>query len=136
MTLSHKNTSGALYKLCLIFTCQCRGSTSCQSSKNALNRSFFRSPEDTIQQCSNGCQTCAAVSRNCSSPGIIRCFAVYVRYNYNEGRDTSKPRVYLTCAEFHKQTRILVAGFDDGSFTVHEMPDFTLLQSFTSVNTV
>jgi len=62
--------------------------------------------------------------------------AMHGRYNYNEGRDTSKPRAFLTCAEFHKQTRILVAGFDDGSFTVHEMPDFILLQSFTSVNAV
>jgi len=61
---------------------------------------------------------------------------VHCRYNYNEGRDTSKARAYLTCAAFHKQTRILVAGFDDGSFTVHEMPDFTLLQSFTSVSPV
>ena len=57
-----------------------------------------------------------------------------VRHNYNEGRDTSKPRAYLTCAEFHKQTKILVAGFDDGSFTVHEMPHFNLLQSFTWVS--
>ena len=59
-----------------------------------------------------------------------------VRHNYNEGRDTSKPRAYLTCAAFHKQTRILVAGFDDGSFTVHEMPHFNLLQSFTLVHHV
>jgi len=58
------------------------------------------------------------------------CFS----HNYNEGRDTSKPRAYVTCAAFHKETKILVVGFDDGSFTVHEMPQFCLLQSFTYVS--
>ena len=63
------------------------------------------------------------------------CVCVY-SHNYSEGRDTSQRRVYLTCAEFHKETRLMVTGCDDGSFTVHEMPHFTLLQSFTSVSSL
>jgi len=64
-----------------------------------------------------------------SAPKIL--YKRLATHNYNEGRDTSKLRLYLTCAAFHKETKVLVAGFDDGSFTVHEMPHFCLLQSFT-----
>jgi len=57
----------------------------------------------------------------------------YARYNFNEGRDTSKQRAFVTCAAYHKRTHILITGFDDGSFTIHEMPDFTLLNSYQLV---
>jgi periodic tryptophan protein 2 len=57
-------------------------------------------------------------------------------HNLNEGRDnTTSRRTFVTCAAFHKLTHILVMGFDDGSFTIHEMPDFNLLQSFTISDT-
>ena len=58
----------------------------------------------------------------------------FTRFNFNEGRDTSKKRAYVTCAAFNKLTHILVTGFDDGSFTIHEMPDFNLLNSYLLVH--
>lgn len=67
---------------------------------------------------------------------ILVCFLfcfVIDSYNFNEGRDTSKQRAFITCAAYHKLTHILITGFDDGSFTIHEMPDFNLLNSYKLV---
>lgn len=36
---------------------------------------------------------------------------------------------YLTCAAFHPQTNLLVAGFSNGIFTIHELPDFAEIQT-------
>ncbi|KAL4230154.1 U3 snoRNP protein [Mactra antiquata] len=37
----------------------------------------------------------------------------------------------LTCTAFHKSTHILVSGFDDGVFYLHELPDFNLIHSLS-----
>ncbi|OQV20534.1 Periodic tryptophan protein 2-like protein [Hypsibius exemplaris] len=46
-------------------------------------------------------------------------------------RDLTKDHSTLTSACFHKTTKILVAGFSNGSFFLHEMPDFTLIHSLS-----
>ncbi|KAK7503863.1 hypothetical protein BaRGS_00004986, partial [Batillaria attramentaria] len=35
----------------------------------------------------------------------------------------------LTCCAYHKPTHILISGFENGSFLLHEMPDFNLIHS-------
>jgi hypothetical protein len=65
-------------------------------------------------------------------PLCVICFMTD-SYNFNEGRDTSKQRAFITCTAYHKVTHILITGFDDGSFTIHEMPDFSLLNSYKLV---
>ena len=35
----------------------------------------------------------------------------------------------VTSAAFSKHLHLLVTGFDDGSFFLHEMPDFNLIHS-------
>ncbi|XP_046852347.1 periodic tryptophan protein 2 homolog isoform X2 [Xenia sp. Carnegie-2017] len=46
----------------------------------------------------------------------------------------------LSCAAFHKQTKILIAGFSSGVFSLHEMPEFNLIHTLSisqrSVSTV
>jgi periodic tryptophan protein 2 len=37
----------------------------------------------------------------------------------------------LTCAAFHSQSNLLVAGFSNGLFTIHELPDFTEIQTLS-----
>lgn len=35
----------------------------------------------------------------------------------------------LTCCAFHKQTKILIAGFSSGIFALHELPEFNLIHT-------
>jgi len=35
----------------------------------------------------------------------------------------------LTCAAFHAPSNLMVAGFSNGLFTIHELPDFSELQT-------
>ena len=52
------------------------------------------------------------------------------RYDYKSSKGSDESRYSrLTSATFHKKLKILVAGFDDGSFFLHEMPDFNLIHS-------
>lgn len=48
---------------------------------------------------------------------------VLIRYFYHQ--DNSD----LSCAAFHKQTKILIAGFSSGVFSLHEMPEFNLIHT-------
>lgn len=36
---------------------------------------------------------------------------------------------YLTCAAFHPSSNLLVSGFSNGIFTIHELPDFAEIQT-------
>jgi hypothetical protein len=38
-------------------------------------------------------------------------------------------RADLTCADFNKTTRLLVTGFASGMFALHQLPEFTVLQT-------
>lgn len=38
-------------------------------------------------------------------------------------------RVTLTAAAYHRQTHILVTGFSNGSFLIHELPEVNLIHS-------
>lgn len=38
---------------------------------------------------------------------------------------------HLTAAAYHKQTKILVAGFSTGAFFIYEMPEVNLIHSLT-----
>jgi periodic tryptophan protein 2 len=35
----------------------------------------------------------------------------------------------VTCAAFHSQSNLLVTGFSIGIFTIHELPEFTEIQT-------
>lgn len=39
----------------------------------------------------------------------------------------------VTCAAFHAKSNLLVTGFSSGIFTIHELPDFTEIQTLRFV---
>ncbi|XP_011404778.1 PREDICTED: periodic tryptophan protein 2 homolog [Amphimedon queenslandica] len=43
----------------------------------------------------------------------------------------SQDRARVTCATLHKSGRMLITGFNNGVFTLHEMPDFNLIHSLS-----
>ncbi|OWF52888.1 periodic tryptophan protein 2 homolog [Mizuhopecten yessoensis] len=51
------------------------------------------------------------------------------KFSYKEARGAKAKFAFLTSAAFHKTSAILVSGFQDGSFFLHEMPDFNLIHS-------
>lgn len=42
---------------------------------------------------------------------------------------TQSKNAKLTAAAYHRDTRILVVGFNNGSFYIYEMPDVNLIHS-------
>jgi len=36
---------------------------------------------------------------------------------------------YVTCAAYHASSDLIVAGFSNGLFTIHELPDFSEIQT-------
>ncbi|KAK3769873.1 hypothetical protein RRG08_036920 [Elysia crispata] len=52
------------------------------------------------------------------------------KFNYRDVRKDSEFSE-LTTAEFHKSTHLLVVAFSDGTFYLHEMPDFNMIQSLS-----
>ena len=56
-------------------------------------------------------------------------------YRSGSGADGGGGGVYafISAAEFHKQTNILVTALTDGSFFLHEMPSFTHIHSLRCV---
>ncbi|BFZ24305.1 hypothetical protein BsWGS_27344 [Bradybaena similaris] len=61
------------------------------------------------------------------------------KFSYRDARKDSN-FAELTCAAFHKKTHLLVSGFSDGTFFLHEMPEFNMIHSLSiseqSVDTV
>ncbi|ELU01708.1 hypothetical protein CAPTEDRAFT_223834 [Capitella teleta] len=53
------------------------------------------------------------------------------KFNYKSCHDKEAK---LTCADYHKKSRILISGFSDGAFFLHEMPGFILIHSLSSNN--
>ncbi|XP_014678751.1 PREDICTED: periodic tryptophan protein 2 homolog [Priapulus caudatus] len=53
----------------------------------------------------------------------------YAKHSYKDLRGGGY--VPLTCAAYHKKTHILVSCFSNGSFFIHEMPDFNLIHSLS-----
>ncbi|KAL3880486.1 hypothetical protein ACJMK2_032721 [Sinanodonta woodiana] len=53
------------------------------------------------------------------------------KHSYKDARGEGASYARLTAAAYHKQTHILVAGFEDGAFFLHEMPDFNLIHSLS-----
>ncbi|XP_053398750.1 periodic tryptophan protein 2 homolog [Mercenaria mercenaria] len=51
------------------------------------------------------------------------------RHSYKVARGDKASRGTVTSSAYHKATHILVTGFDDGVFFLHEMPDFNLIHS-------
>nr|XP_054754617.1 periodic tryptophan protein 2 homolog [Lytechinus pictus] len=49
------------------------------------------------------------------------------KHFYNKSGDFDD----LTCADYHKKNRILVAGFASGVFHLHEMPDYNLIHTLS-----
>ena len=41
---------------------------------------------------------------------------------------------HVTCAEFHAESNILVAGFSNGIFGIYELPDFNTIQNLRYVS--
>ncbi|KAI0226931.1 Periodic tryptophan-like protein 2 [Lamellibrachia satsuma] len=62
------------------------------------------------------------------------------KHNYKDARGEGAPPAKLTSAAYHKDLHILVSGFQDGAFFLHEMPDFNLIHSLSisdqSISTV
>ena len=55
------------------------------------------------------------------------------KHNFKAARGEGVPASYVTAAAFHKNTHILVTGFEDGAFFLHEMPEFNLIHSLRFV---
>ena len=51
------------------------------------------------------------------------------RFNYKETFEGADRGALLLCADYHQKTHMLVAGFSNGHFYLHEMPDFNLIHS-------
>ncbi|GAV07744.1 hypothetical protein RvY_17551 [Ramazzottius varieornatus] len=56
---------------------------------------------------------------------------VYTKKARHYYRELSKDQSNVTSSCFHKDTKLLVAGLSNGSFFLHEMPDFTLIHSLS-----
>ncbi|ESP03657.1 hypothetical protein LOTGIDRAFT_198984 [Lottia gigantea] len=54
-----------------------------------------------------------------------------VKYERSERHKLRSGPDKLTCACFHKSTCLLVTGYSDGSFLLHEMPGFNLIHSLS-----
>ncbi|WAR00919.1 PWP2-like protein [Mya arenaria] len=52
-------------------------------------------------------------------------------HTYKEARGEGAGFSKITSTAFHKHTHILVTGFQDGVFFLHEMPDFNLIHSLS-----
>lgn len=53
----------------------------------------------------------------------------FCRHSYKESLGEGARVSKLTSVAFQKETHILVSGFKDGSFYLHELPDFNLIHS-------
>ena len=53
------------------------------------------------------------------------------KHNFKEARGEGAQRAMMTSAAFHKPTHILVTGYEDGAFFLHEMPDFNQIHSLS-----
>ncbi|KAK7874490.1 hypothetical protein R5R35_001573 [Gryllus longicercus] len=52
-------------------------------------------------------------------------------YLFDEMSDKNKRQIVLTDAAYHKSLRVLVTGFSNGAFLIHEMPDVNLIHSLS-----
>ncbi|KAL5012052.1 hypothetical protein ScPMuIL_010603 [Solemya velum] len=53
------------------------------------------------------------------------------KHSFKESRGEGVGYARLTSCTYHKSTKILVTGFQDGVFFLHEMPDFSLIHSLS-----
>ncbi|KAJ8297862.1 hypothetical protein KUTeg_024393 [Tegillarca granosa] len=53
------------------------------------------------------------------------------KHSFKEARGEGAAYAKLTSTAYHKSTHILVTGFEDGAFFLHEMPDFNLIHSLS-----
>ena len=59
----------------------------------------------------------------------INLIISFPRFNYKETFEGADRAALLLCADYHKKTHMLVAGFSNGHFYLHEMPDFNIIHS-------
>ena len=59
----------------------------------------------------------------------FRLMLISCRHNFKEARGEGAPPSRVNAAAYHKKIHILVTGFKDGAFFLHEMPDFNLIHS-------
>ncbi|CAF0977001.1 unnamed protein product, partial [Didymodactylos carnosus] len=57
-------------------------------------------------------------------------FKRLAKHNYKESFEGDRSAVLLSC-NYHQKTHMLVAGFSNGSFYLHEMPDFNMIHSLS-----
>ena len=55
------------------------------------------------------------------------------RFGIRDALEASTPVGLLSC-DYNKFNRILVSGFSNGAFLLHELPDFNLIHSLKFVN--
>ncbi|CAF1225991.1 unnamed protein product [Rotaria sordida] len=53
------------------------------------------------------------------------------KFNYKETFEGADRSALLLCADYHQKTHMLVAGFSNGHFYLHEMPDFNIIHSLS-----
>ncbi|XP_071951728.1 periodic tryptophan protein 2 homolog [Antedon mediterranea] len=103
--------------------------------KDAIVGVFFEKNSLDIYTCS---RDGAVVSWECSAdlediktaqldPSDKIRYSKTARHFLNEPSDMRQ----LTAVDYHKETRILVSGFANGVFQIHEMPDFNPIQSLS-----
>lgn len=63
-------------------------------------------------------------------------FFLFYRFNYKESFEGTDRGALLLCADYHQKTHMLVAGFSNGHFYLHEMPDFNIIHSLRFVTLV
>lgn len=58
-----------------------------------------------------------------------------LRYRLNVKKQLKKDSAKITTAAYHKSTRILVVGRDDGAFLLYELPEVNMIHSLSIANT-
>lgn len=57
-------------------------------------------------------------------------FKILLRFGIRDALEANAPVALLSC-DYNKCNRILVSGFSNGSFLLHELPNFSLIHSLS-----
>ncbi|XP_063413018.1 periodic tryptophan protein 2 homolog [Mytilus trossulus] len=83
-------------------------------------------PTRTEEQEDNKDTTVSKTDENTEGKVIYKRLA---KHSFKDCRPEGSSYPRVTSVDYHKSTHILVTGFLDGSFFLHEMPDFNLIHS-------
>ncbi|XP_052077596.1 periodic tryptophan protein 2 homolog [Mytilus californianus] len=83
-------------------------------------------PTRTDEQEDNKDKTLSKTDENTEEKILYKRLA---KHSFKDCRPEGSSYPRVTSVDYHKSTHILVTGFLDGSFFLHEMPDFNLIHS-------